>query len=60
MKVQVAFDLSANGIGNYFTLNDSTRGVLDGATYVLAGDVLVDLTDRVRSVQVKRLSLIHI
>jgi hypothetical protein len=54
MKVQVAFDLSANGVGNYFTLNDSTRGVLDGATYVLAGDVLVDLTSRVRSVQVKR------
>jgi hypothetical protein len=54
MKVSVAFDLSANGVGNYFTLNDTTKGVLDNATYVLGGDVLVDLTDRVRSVQVKR------
>jgi hypothetical protein len=54
MKVSVAFDLSANGIGNYFTLDDPVKGVLDNTTYVLAGDVLVDLTDRVRSVQVKR------
>jgi hypothetical protein len=54
MKVQVAFDLSANGIGNYFTLDDPVKGVLDNTTYVLAGDVLVDLTDRVRAVQVKR------
>jgi hypothetical protein len=54
MKVQVAFDLSANGVGDYFTLDDTTKGVLDNATYVLGGDVLVDLTDRVRSVQVKR------
>jgi hypothetical protein len=54
MKVSVAFDLSANGIGNYFTLDDPVKGVLDNTTYVLAGDVLVDLTSRVRSVQVKR------
>jgi hypothetical protein len=54
MKVSVAFDLSANGVGNYFTLDDPVKGVLDNTTYVLAGDVLVDLTDRVRSVQVKR------
>ena len=54
MKVSVAFDLSANGIGDYFTLDDTTKGVLDNVTYVLGGDVLVDLTDRVRSLQVKR------
>jgi hypothetical protein len=54
MKVSVAFDLSANGVGNYFTLDDPVKGVLDNTTYVLAGDVLVDLTSRVRSVQVKR------
>lgn len=54
MKISVAFDLSANGIGNYFTLDDPVKGVLDNTTYVLAGDVLVDLTSRVRSVQVKR------
>ena len=54
MKVQVAFDLSANGVGDYFTLDDTTKGVLDNVTYLLGGDVLVDLTDRVRAVQVKR------
>ena len=54
MKVQIAFDLNANGVGDYFTLDDATKGVLDGATYKLAGDVLVDVTSRVRSVQVRR------
>lgn len=53
-RVQIAFDLSANGIGNYFTLDDATKGVLDNATYKLGGDVLVDVTGKVRSVQVKR------
>ena len=54
MKVAIAFDLNANGVGDYFTLDDAAKGVLDGATYKLAGDVLVDVTDRVRSVQVRR------
>lgn len=54
MKVQIAFDLAANGLGDFFTLDDSTKGVLDGTTYTLAGDVLVDVTDDVRSVQVRR------
>lgn len=54
MKVQIAFDLSANGVGNWFTLDDATKGVLDGATYVLAGDVLTDVTSDVRSVQIRR------
>jgi len=54
MRVQIAFDLNANGVGDYFTLDDATKGVLDNVTYKLAGDVLVDVTDRVRSVQVRR------
>jgi hypothetical protein len=54
MRVQIAFDLAANGIGDFFTLDDTTKGVLDGATYLLAGDVLVDVTSTVRSVQVRR------
>lgn len=54
MKVSIAFDLSVNGVGNYFTLNDTTKGVLDNTTFVLGGDVLVDVTDRVRAVQVNR------
>lgn len=54
MKVSIAFDLSANGVGSWFTLDDATKGVLDGATYVLAGDVLTDVTSDVRSVQIRR------
>lgn len=54
MKVSIAFDLSANGVGNYFTLDDTTKGVLDNTTYVLGGTILVDLTSRVRTVEVKR------
>lgn len=53
-RIQIGFDLSANGVGNYFTLDDATKGVLDNATYVLGGTVLVDVTSKVRSVQVKR------
>lgn len=54
MRVQIAFDLAANGVGDYFTLDDATKGVLDGVTYLLAGDVLVDVTDTLRAVQVRR------
>lgn len=53
-RVQIAFNLSANGVGSYFTLDDATKGVLGGATYLLGGDVLVDVTSKVRSVSVKR------
>lgn len=54
MRIQIAFSLFQNGIGNYFTLDDTTKGVLDNATFLLAGDVLVDVTSDVRSIQVKR------
>lgn len=54
MKVSIAFDLSVNGVGNYFTLDDTTKGVLNNTTFVLGGPVLVDVTNRVRSVQINR------
>lgn len=54
MKVSLGFSLYKNGIGDYFTLDDSTKGALNNATYTLAGDVLVDVTSDVRTVQVKR------
>jgi hypothetical protein len=53
-RVQIAFDLAANGVGSYFTLDDPVKGVLDNATYKLAGDVLVDVTSSVRSISTKR------
>ena len=52
--VKIAFDLAAAGNGDFFTLNDAVKGVLGGTVYTLAGDVLVDVTDDVRSVSVTR------
>lgn len=52
--VQIAFNLSANGVGNWFTLDDPVKGVLDNTTYLYAGDVLVDVTSKVRKVQISR------
>lgn len=54
MKVSIAFNLAANGVGSYFTLDDTVKGLLDNVTYLLAGDVLTDVTSDVRSVQIRR------
>lgn len=54
MKVQIGFDLAPNGVGDWFTLDDAVKGELDNTTYVLSGEVLVDVTDRARSVSVSR------
>lgn len=52
--VRIAFDLAAGGIGDFFTLDDSAQGLLNGTTYKLAGDVLQDVTEDVRSVTIRR------
>lgn len=52
--VQIAFDLAANGIGSYFTLDSVVQGVLNNTTYTLAGEVLVDVTPYVRNLNIKR------
>lgn len=54
MKVEIGFDLAPNGVGDWFTLDDAVKGELDNTTYVLSGEVLVDVTDRARSVSVSR------
>ena len=51
-RVFIAFDLTASG-GEYFTLDDELRGVLD-APFILGGDLLVDVTDHVASVSISR------
>lgn len=51
-KVYIAFDLQAAG-QNLFTLNDTTKGVLD-SIYVLGGDILQDVTNYVQSVSIDR------
>ena len=52
--VEIAFDLSVNGFGSFFTLDDPVRGVLDNSSYLLAGDVLVDVTRWVREININR------
>lgn len=54
MKVEIGFDLAPNGVGNWFTLDDPVKGVLDNTTYKLSGEVLVDVSDVTRSVSVNR------
>ena len=53
-RVRIAFDLAAGGVGDFFTLDDPTKGELDGTTYKLAGDILEDVTDDVQSISVRR------
>lgn len=53
MQVLIGFDLFPNGIGDWFTLDDPTKGVLDSG-YKLPGNVLVDVTPYVRAVTVNR------
>ncbi len=54
LKVQIAFDVNVNGVGDFFTLNNATKGVLDSPTYVLAGEQLTDISDVVRKVSIQR------
>lgn len=53
-KVEIAFDLSAAGSGDFFTLNDPVKGILDNTTYPLAGDILTDVTTDVRDLRIRR------
>ena len=53
-RVQIAFDLSATAGVNFFTLDDTDKGVLDNTAYLLGGDVLIDVTSFVRDFSVNR------
>jgi hypothetical protein len=51
--VTAFFDLSATG-GDFFTLDSPTKGLLDGVTFTLAGDVATDITADTMRVSVRR------
>ena len=53
-KVEIGFDLSESEFANTFRLDDATRGVLDNTTYVLAGVLFYDVTDKVKSIAIQR------
>jgi hypothetical protein len=52
--VEISFDLSLAGAGDFLTLGDPVKGLLDSPTYVLAGEVKTDVSDDVRSVTIRR------
>lgn len=52
-KVEIGFDLTFSGAANFFTLDDATRGQLDGS-YVLGGLQYIDVTSRVRNFAIAR------
>jgi hypothetical protein len=54
VRVRIAFDLAAGGVGDFFTLDDPVKGELDDAPFGLAGDILEDVTEDVRSITVRR------
>jgi hypothetical protein len=47
-KVEVGFDISFSGAGNFFTLDDPVRGELDAVGFPLGGLQFIEGTDRVR------------
>ena len=51
-RVFVEFNIELIDV-EFFTLDDATKGLLDG-TYPLGGDVLVDVTEFVSNVSIKR------
>lgn len=53
-KVEVGFDTTFSGVGDFFTLNDATKGVLDNTTYKLAGLQFIDVTNRVKQFNISR------
>jgi hypothetical protein len=52
-RVEVFFDLSTVG-GDFFTLDDPVKGKLDDTTFLLAGDLAVDITGDVVSLAIRR------
>ena len=53
-KVEVGFDTSFSGAGNFFTLNDATKGQLDNTSYPLGGLQFIDVTSRVKRFSISR------
>lgn len=53
-KVEIGFDLTANGVGPYFRLDDPIAGVLDDTSYFLGGTIFFDITSKVKNFVIRR------
>jgi hypothetical protein len=53
-KVELGFDLTDTGRGPFFRLDDEVQGALDNTEFVLGGTLFFDVTDKVKSVAIRR------
>jgi hypothetical protein len=53
-KVEVGFDTSFSGAGNFFTLDSATKGQLNNASFPLGGLQFIDVTERVKTFSISR------
>lgn len=53
-KVEIGFDLTETGRGPFFKLDDPIQGVLDNTEYFLGGNLFFDVTDKVKSIVLRR------
>jgi hypothetical protein len=57
-SVLIGFDLAAAGAGDFFTLDEPQKGELSGdlivSEFPLAGDILEDVSEHVKSVSIRR------
>lgn len=52
--VEIGFDLTETGTGPFFRLDDPVKGKLDNTAWLLGGTLFYDVTDKVRSIAIKR------
>lgn len=52
--VEIGFDLTGNNVGPYFRLDDPIAGVLDNTQYILGGTIFFDVTQYVKSFNIRR------
>tara|TARA_B110000503_G_scaffold116026_1_gene174737 strand:- start:531 stop:1763 length:1233 start_codon:yes stop_codon:yes gene_type:complete len=52
--VEIGFDLTETGTGPFFRLDDPVKGKLDNTEWLLGGTLFYDVTDRVRTIAIKR------
>lgn len=52
--VRISFDLDVAGIGEFFTIGDTERGLLSASAFPLLGPTPVDVSEYVQSVQIRR------
>jgi hypothetical protein len=53
-RVEIAFDLSADPNADFAVLDDVVKGVLGSTVYLLGGQLLIDVTDKVLNYSVTR------